>query len=345
VKMKLLIAAAACAAIISADTLAQQRGAPVPQQPPAAQQRTPAAQRPAAGPAQTGLSAADRATASQYNQKQAIALQVTLDNEGFSPGEIDGTLGKNTLRALEAYEGARKKKAVPAANGGLRDHTLTAEDVAGPFTKIPADMMAKSKLDRLGYANVLEKLGEQFHIKPALLRQLNPGKRFVAGEVIKVPSIEVTRIPDTRPEGSASNSGFGNVTVIVSKSRSALQVLDQSGQVIFRAAVTTGSANDPLPIGVWQVNSVTRNPVFNYNPALFWDANPAHAKAKIPPGPNNPVGVVWIDLSKEHYGIHGTPEPGKIAYSESHGCIRLTNWDALKVAGMVTKGTPVHLVE
>ncbi|MEX2270956.1 MAG: L,D-transpeptidase [Vicinamibacterales bacterium] len=314
-----LIAAAACVVLVSA-------GAAAPQP-------------------QSGLSAADRATASQYNQKQAIALQVTLDKEGFSPGEIDGTLGKNTLRALEAYEGARRAKAVPAANGGLREHTLTAEDVAGPFVKLPADMMAKSKLPRLGYTSVLEKLGEQFHIKPALLRQLNPRKRFAAGETIKVPDVEVTRIPDTRAEGTPSNSGFGNVLVIVSKSRSALQVLDPSGQVIFRAAVTTGSEEDPLPIGVWQVNSVNRNPVFNYNPDLFWDANPAHAKAKIPAGPNNPVGVVWIDLSKEHYGIHGTPEPGKIAYTESHGCIRLTNWDALRVAGMVTKGTPVHLVE
>lgn len=337
--MKVLITAAAGAAIVSVSTLAQQR-------PPAAAPKPPAVTRPGvAAPQSSGLSAADKATASQYTVKDAIALQVTLDKEGFSPGEIDGTLGKNTLRALEAYEGARQKKAAPAANGGLREHTLTADDVAGPFTKVPADMMAKSKLEHLNYASVLEKLGERFHIKPELLKQLNPRKRFAAGEKVRVPDVEVTLVPDARPDARPSNAGFANVTVIVSKSRSALQVLDQAGQVIFRAAVTTGSDKDPLPIGTWQVTSVNRNPTFNYNPDLFWDANPAHAKAKIPAGPNNPVGVVWIDLSKEHYGIHGTPEPGKIAYTESHGCIRLTNWDALRVASMVTKGTKVILVE
>lgn len=337
--MKVLITAAAGAAIVSVSALAQQR-------PPAAAPKPPAVTRPGvAAPQSSGLSAADKATASQYTVKDAIALQVTLDKEGFSPGEIDGTLGKNTLRALEAYEGARQKKAAPAANGGLREHTLTADDVAGPFTKVPADMMAKSKLEHLNYASVLEKLGERFHIKPELLKQLNPRKRFAAGEKVRVPDVEVTLVPDARPDARPSNAGFANVTVIVSKSRSALQVLDQAGQVIFRAAVTTGSDKDPLPIGTWQVTSVNRNPTFNYNPDLFWDANPAHAKAKIPAGPNNPVGVVWIDLSKEHYGIHGTPEPGKIAYTESHGCIRLTNWDALRVASMVTKGTKVILVE
>ena len=118
-------------------------------------------------------------------------------------------------------------------------------------------------------------------------------------------------------------------------------MLDDDGAVIFHAPVTSGSEHDPLPIGTWAVTAVSRRPTFHYNPDLFWDANPAHAKAKIPPGPNNPVGLVWIDLTKEHYGIHGTPEPGKIGHTSSHGCVRLTNWDALHVASLVRKGTPV----
>jgi lipoprotein-anchoring transpeptidase ErfK/SrfK len=100
-----------------------------------------------------------------------------------------------------------------------------------------------------------------------------------------------------------------------------------------------------LPVGEWKVLGVSWNPVFNYNPDLFWDANPSHAMATIPPGPNNPVGVVWIDLSKPHYGIHGTPEPSTIGHTESHGCVRLTNWDALRLAAMVGKGTQVEFVE
>ncbi len=321
-----LIAAGALAALVSTGALAQQT-------------------RPTEWQDAPTITDADRATMRAYTEKEALALQVTLDKAGFSPGEIDGKLGKNTLRALEAYEGARQQKAQPAENGGLREYQIASEDVAGPFVKVPADMMAKAKLERLGYASALEKLGEKFHIAPALLQKINPGKRFAAGVTIKVPDVEASIIPDDRPAAAPANAGFGKVTIIVSKSRSALQVLDGDGNVVFRAPVTTGSEKDPLPIGTWAVNSVARNPVFNYNPELFWDGDASHAKAKIPAGPNNPVGSVWIDLTKEHYGIHGTPEPGRISYSESHGCIRMTNWDVQRVASLVTKGTRVLLVE
>ena len=114
---------------------------------------------------------------------------------------------------------------------------------------------------------------------------------------------------------------------------------------MFFAPVTTGSQNDPLPIGEWKVNGVQNNPTFKYNPALFWDANPSHTKATVPAGPNGPVGLVWIDISKEHYGLHGSPEPSQIGRTESHGCVRLTNWDALRVAALVKPGTRVVFTE
>ncbi len=180
----------------------------------------------------------------------------------------------------------------------------------------------------------MEALAERYHSSPALLQKLNPGARFTAGESIKVPNVTLRDVD--KPATPAAN-----VTIVVSKSASSLTVLDEAGGMIFHAPVTSGSEHDPLPLGNGRSRRSAGIPTFHYNPDLFWDANPAHAKAKIPPGPNNPVGVVWIDISREHYGIHGTPEPGKVGHTQSHGCVRLTNWDAAYVASLVKKGTTV----
>src|SRR5688572_17168778 len=142
-------------------------------------------------------------------------------------------------------------------------------------------------------------------------------------------------------EPASGTESVEAVTVAVTKSTSALTVTDPAGRVIFHAPVTSGSEHDPLPVGEWKVTTIHTMPVFNYNPELFWDANPAHSKAKIPAGPNNPVGVTWIDLSKEHYGIHGTSEPGQVGHMQSHGCVRLTNWDAMRVMQWIKPGTVV----
>jgi lipoprotein-anchoring transpeptidase ErfK/SrfK len=191
-------------------------------------------------------------------------------------------------------------------------------------------MMEKSSLTHLSYVSLMEALGERFHTAPQLLQSLNPGIQFAQGIEIVVPNVGEPLAAAVAAE------------VIVSKAESTLTVLDGGGGIIFFAPVTSGSEHDPLPIGDWKVTGISRNPTFNYNPSLFWDADPSHAKAKIAPGPNNPVGVVWIDISREHYGLHGSPEPGRIGHSASHGCVRLTNWDATTVAGLVKAGTPVR---
>ena len=134
-------------------------------------------------------------------------------------------------------------------------------------------------------------------------------------------------------------------SVVLDKSDSSVEALDASGKVIASYPATMGSVHDPLPIGAWEINGVSSSPSFFYDPALFWNADESHAKAKIAPGPNNPVGVVWMDLSKKNYGIHGTPEPSRIGKNSSHGCIRLTNWDAAELSHLVAAGTPAVLQE
>ena len=300
-----------------------------------------------------------------------LETQVMLDRAGFSPGVIDGRIGKNTRRALALFQQQQGGEQQPSVQA-LTTYTITEDDARGPFAaSIPEDMIEKAKLPELGYTSVLEALAERFHSTPGLLKELNPNVAFAPGTTIQVPNVEPLVRPVEQPpitaeaarQQKAANAkatgtaGRGNakavsdimsrpdVVVTVTASSSDLVVKDASGKVLMYAPVTTGSQHDPLPIGEWKVNGIQFNPKFRYNPDLFWDADPSHSKATLAPGPNNPVGLVWIDLSKEHYGIHGTPEPSTIGKTESHGCVRLTNWDALKLASLVRPGTRVVFAE
>lgn len=278
--------------------------------------------------------------------EQALQTQVMLDRAGYSPGQIDGRMGTSTKRALEAFT---KNGGTPdTAAAPLVTYKITDEDAAGPFTPdLPADMMEKSKLSALGYRDLTEALGEKFHVSPALLKTLNPQATLAAGEEIRVPNVADAVQPVAPPRGGpqADPNNPATLTVTVRKSTSDLVVTDGAGHTLLYAPVTTGSEHDPLPIGEWKVNGVQTNPTFGYNPDLFWDADPTHAKATIPAGPNNPVGVVWVDISRPHYGLHGTPEPSTVGKTTSHGCVRLTNWDARKLAALVRPGTKVIFAE
>lgn len=284
---------------------------------------------------------------------EGVALQVRLDRAGFSSGAIDGQPGRKTKAALTLFQEARGLPATGALDDGTRQalgedpalvaYTVTPEDLAGPFVaRIPDDMMEKRTLEVLAYSSPAEMLAERFHTSPALLAALNRGVALEAGAVLQVPNVAPLVVPavtETRKTNPPEAEQVADVRV--SKSRGMLTVRGGSGQVLFAAPVTSGSEHDPLPLGTWKVTAVYLRPVFNYNPSLFWDADPSHAKAKLPAGPNNPVGLVWIDLDKEHYGLHGTPEPSTVGVTQSHGCVRLTNWDVLRVASLVKTGTPV----
>jgi lipoprotein-anchoring transpeptidase ErfK/SrfK len=214
----------------------------------------------------------------------------------------------------------------------VAEYRIGDADVKGPFVPdIPSDLMKQAELKSLAFRDSVESLAEKLHASPTLLKRLNPRASFAAGEEISVPNI------DLAPARAAS----GPVVIRVSKNGLALKVEDSGGKVLFHAPVTTGSDYDPLPLGDWKVTDILWNPKFHYNPDLFWDADPSHAKATIQAGPNNPVGVVWIDIDKPHYGLHGTPEPGLIGRRVSHGCVRLTNWDAARVAAVALPGTRV----
>ncbi len=306
-----------------------------------------AAQATAAAPAQAdaGLIAAAEDRSQRDGSGALLRLQILLDRARYSPGEIDAVAGSNQQRALRGFQAAHDLPATGEVDDAtwralerderpvLVDYTLTAGDVAGPFAALPDDMMDKAAQEALGFESLAEALGERFHASPDLLRRLNPGlDQAGAGSVLKVPGI------DTAPPPKAAR-------VVVDRSESVLRLLDAAGRTLAQYPASTGSERDPLPIGEWAIATVVRAPTFHYNPDLFWDADPNHSKARLAPGPNNPVGTVWIDLSKPHYGIHGTPEPRSIGKQQSHGCIRLTNWDAGAVAAAVDRSVPVTLQE
>lgn len=273
-----------------------------------------------------------------------LRAQVLLDRAHFSSGEIDGANGLNLRTAIKGYQRSNGLRVTGTVNVAtlnmlaaddaptLVAYTIKDTDVAGPFAPIPEEWADKAALKSLGFASALEGLGEKFHASPALLTRLNRGKDLgVAGTEIMVPNVaDAPAVPLA-------------VKIMIDQSDRTVSLLDGSGKTVAQFPASTGSKHDPLPVGSWKVTGVFRHPVFHYNPELFWDASPGDAKATIAAGPNNPVGVVWVDLSIPHYGIHGTPEPSAIGKTQSHGCIRLTNWDASALAHAVVKGFDVSM--
>lgn len=274
-----------------------------------------------------------------------IRLQVLLDRSRFSPGVIDGLEGDNVSKAIRAYEQAsgleadgkpdEKLLATLTAEDGkpvLQRYTIRQEDVKGPFLEdVPKKLEEMTKLDHLSYTSPRELLAEKFHMDEDLLDALNPGADFAqAGTEITVAQVK------TRGEKE-------RVTRIqIDKGTGSLAAFDDKDELVAFYPASIGSSDMPSPTGTHKVRAIAPEPIYYYNPKeLNFSGVKAEGLLEIAAGPNNPVGSVWIDLTEPTYGIHGTPEPSLIAKSESHGCVRLTNWDAEELAKMVKKGTTV----
>lgn len=279
-------------------------------------------------------------------EAEIAALQVFLDREGISPGVIDGHLGDNVNKAIAAWQQMTGETLDPnnsedilqrlSYSGGLPivDYTITAADAAGPYVaSIPDDYAHKAQLPAMAYTSTSEKLAEQFHMDENYLKTLNPGVDFsIPGTTIKVVN------PGQPKTGSVTR-------IVADKSKKQVLAYGEDGQLISAYPATIGSTDTPSPTGSHTVQRIALDPGYTYNPKINFKQGDNDKILQIPPGPNGPVGTVWIALSKPTYGIHGTPEPSKIGKTNSHGCIRLTNWDATELAKMVKPGTTVEFIE
>lgn len=271
--------------------------------------------------------------------RDILIAQVLVDRSHHSPGVIDGYDGGNTRRALRAFEEANgltpdgriddelmRTLSSRLGSGILTSYTITSDDVAGPFRAVPETMAAMAKRDSLGYASVEELLGEKFHMTPGLLRALNPNADMSRAGT----TILVVAGGDEEPPGRVAR-------IEIDKGDSELRALDASGNVIATYPATVGSSRFPSPSGSMKVRAIAADPNYTFDAdEQEWGGDETLV---LPPGPNNPVGGTWIDLTKDGYGIHGTPEPSKIGKTASHGCVRLTNWDAASLAKAVDPGT------
>lgn len=301
--------------------------------------------------------------------------QILLSAAGFSPGPIDGKKGESLNQALRGFQQARGLDITGKLDGDTRAALLQGgrpstvmvrlgpDDVRSHYVlPLPKRPENQAKLPFLGYRNMLEKVAERYHTTPATIVALNGREALIGlGQTLRLPNV----VPTSRDYGGVQGDGGkvmnllnvdgrqpqGNY-IVVDKSEGVLKVFqgaasgnddDQVGQLVAQFPVTMGSTKDPLPLGDWKVTTYAFLPPFHYQPDLFWDVEDTKDDKMLPPGPNGPVGVAWLDLTKEHYGIHGTPEPSTIGRAESHGCIRMTNWDVMRLAKIVKPGFTAKL--
>jgi lipoprotein-anchoring transpeptidase ErfK/SrfK len=280
-------------------------------------------------------------------QPVLVKLETLLDRAHFSPGVIDGKQGENLNHAIAAYAKAHRLPADGDSTAQIfatlssvdkrpitQDYKISADDEKGPFIgTLPGDFAEQAKFRQLGYRSPEQELAEKFHMSEALLETLNPGANFAAAG---------TTIVVVHPGNG--DIGDGAARIEVDKTNNQLRLFDGTGKLMAAFPATVGSAERPAPDGTWAVKFVTFNPDYTYDPKRLTFGKKSEGALTLAPGPNNPVGSTWIELTKPTYGIHGSPDPDLVGKTASHGCIRLTNWDATALGHAVKKDTPVVFV-
>ncbi|HYJ04086.1 MAG TPA: L,D-transpeptidase family protein [Chthoniobacterales bacterium] len=287
-----------------------------------------------------------------YDEETSVKLQIFLDNNYFGPGKIDGRMGEFFRKALVHYKRAHGMAETGAVDSWLidqvpetyTDYTIPEEALSfvGETKSKPSE---QSKLKRMHYGSLLELVAERYHSAEEFLKKLNPGmnlEELKPGDTVKVPNVLPFKIEDLKPGFAEKNPAFANRKIYIDTKDRFLLIYDGK-QLVAEFPITPGSAKLPAPMGLWKILGIATLPVFRHDEGVLNHGEKSGTFFNLPPGPNNPVGVLWMGLNKPHVGIHGTNNPETIGRASSHGCIRTANWDAARVRELVTVGNAVSI--